>query len=467
MPPWRRTASWAAAIFVSALLPRLYVAIAWAREPVWDGHYYDFGARRLAAGLGYSDDVVIDGVTRWHPWCHYPVGYSAFLAGLYVVFGASAKVATIGNAVLGSALASLVYALGARALGHARGLVAGVLVAAMPELVVYSALLMTEPLASLAPIAAALVAYRFREKYPLRGAALAGVLLGLGTLVRPQTILGAPGLFLLAIDPSSIRDTLRRALAFAGVASASALLVVLPWTIRNCTVMDRCAFVSTNAGWNLAIGALPRATGRFETLRATDGCPVVTGQAQQDRCWMNAGVAAIRAEPKRFLALVPKKLAFTFDHASFPIGYLGEADKEGWSEDAKSRGRAILTGAHRLLLAFASLAVLPSFFPRVGRGRAIAIGVTVALFGVLLAVVLRDEPRPFWWLAVLTPLALAVPTPGRTPLGPVLRYLVFTYGAVVVTHAIFFGEDRYHVVLTPVFALLAAAAWRRSSEIPE
>ena len=23
-----------------ALLPRLFVAIAWAREPVWDGHYY-------------------------------------------------------------------------------------------------------------------------------------------------------------------------------------------------------------------------------------------------------------------------------------------------------------------------------------------------------------------------------------------------------------------------------------------
>ena len=42
-------------LFVSALiglvafLPRLYVAIAWTREPVWDGHYYDFGARRIAA----------------------------------------------------------------------------------------------------------------------------------------------------------------------------------------------------------------------------------------------------------------------------------------------------------------------------------------------------------------------------------------------------------------------------------
>ncbi len=38
-------------------------------------------------------------------------------------------------------------------------------------------------------------------------------------------------------------------------ATATTLLVVSPWTVRNCRVMDGCAFVSTNAGWNLAIGS--------------------------------------------------------------------------------------------------------------------------------------------------------------------------------------------------------------------
>jgi hypothetical protein len=33
----------------------------------------------------------------------------------------------------------------------------------------------------------------------------------------------------------------------------------------------------------------------------------------------------------------------------------------------------------------------------------------------------------------------------------------------LVTHAVFFGEDRYHAVVTPVLALLAAAAMRRSA----
>jgi len=36
------------ALGMVAFLPRLFVAIAWAREPVWDGHYYHLGASRIA-----------------------------------------------------------------------------------------------------------------------------------------------------------------------------------------------------------------------------------------------------------------------------------------------------------------------------------------------------------------------------------------------------------------------------------
>ena len=43
-----------AVLFLVALAPRLYVASAWSGEPVWDGHYYHFGAERIAAGFGYS-----------------------------------------------------------------------------------------------------------------------------------------------------------------------------------------------------------------------------------------------------------------------------------------------------------------------------------------------------------------------------------------------------------------------------
>src|SRR5690606_12773883 len=125
--------------------------------------------------------------------------------------------------------------------------------------------------------------------------------------------------------------------------------------LRNGRVMDGCALVSTNGGWNLAIGASPRATGRFEALHAADGCRDVTGQVQQDRCWQQRGLAWIAADPARWLGLVPAKLGHTFDHQSFAVGYLGEADPTAWPEERKARWRQILTVAARLLLGLAAL----------------------------------------------------------------------------------------------------------------
>ena len=52
-------------LFALALAPRLYVAMKWTAEAVWDGHYYEFGAHRIAHGLGYSDDLNVDGTANY------------------------------------------------------------------------------------------------------------------------------------------------------------------------------------------------------------------------------------------------------------------------------------------------------------------------------------------------------------------------------------------------------------------
>jgi len=61
-----------ALVALIALLPRVFVAIGWAREPVWDGHYYDFGAQRIADGLGYSAHRATPQGVVWQPWFPYP-----------------------------------------------------------------------------------------------------------------------------------------------------------------------------------------------------------------------------------------------------------------------------------------------------------------------------------------------------------------------------------------------------------
>jgi hypothetical protein len=258
-----------------------------------------------------------------------------------------------------------------------------------------------------------------------------------------------------------VRARLRTALVTVGLALATALAVVAPWTWRNCKVMDGCALVSTNAGWNLAIGASPRATGRFETLRATDGCPVVTGQVQQDRCWMREGMRWIKQDPGRWLSLAPKKLEHTFDHESFPIGYLGEANPAAWPEERRATGRAVLKIVHCALLALAALGLVAWPFGRglTLAGRIAQAGAAVFVLALIAHGVLSDT-HPFWPLAVAIPLLALLPLPGAPPRAGVIGYLAFAVASVAVTHVIFFGEDRYHMVVTPALCALAACALR-------
>ncbi len=447
-------AAFTIAVFVAALLPRLFVAIAWAKEPVWDGHYYHFGAERIARGLGYSEDVLAHGQLLWKPWVHYPVGYSALLGLCYRLFGSELVVAPVVNAIVGAALVAIVHRFARYYVNRDRARIAATLSALHPGLIAYSAVVMTEPLAALLILSSGLAALRFRGHWP--AIVYAGGLLGLASLVRPASL--AIGPLLLFTQPPPYRYAALRAAA----ASAVALLVVSPWTLRNCARLDGCALVSTNGGWNLAIGAITE-TGRFQTLRAADGCAVVTGQVQQDRCWARVGRAKISANPRHWLGLAPLKLSQTFDHESFAIEYLHEADPDSWPEPRRVAARALLTGFHRALLLLASFALVAR--PRFDEPRRAAFHVQVALAALLLGIsgyLVASERHPFYWLALLVPLLAALPLPGRPRQGSAGRYLLALLSVTALTHVVFFGEDRYHLVLTPLLCILAAAALRES-----
>jgi 4-amino-4-deoxy-L-arabinose transferase-like glycosyltransferase len=440
------------ALFALALAPRLYVALTWSGEPVWDGHYYDFGARRIAEGFGYSDDLTIAGHTIWHPWCHYPVGYSAFLAAFYRVIGATHTSAAIANSLTGAALAVVTWLLAREALSTWRSRAAGLIVALHPGMIVYAALVMTEPLAALLTLGAFWIAVRDANR--MRGAIAGALVLGVAALVRPQALLCAPFLGMMVVPRLSLKS-----IAVIATLCAVTLVPVLPWTARNCHVMDGCALVSTNGGWNLAIGSFPRATGRFETLRSSDGCREVTGQVQQDRCWFAYGAREILDHPARWLALIPAKLGFTFDHESFAIEYLREARPESWPEQRRVFARSVTTFAHRLLL-FAAAFGCVALHARAAQRRGTR--VQVALLGLVLLLVaigVSAESPTFWPLALVCAVVPWLPLPGAPEWPWALRLPVALLASTVLVHAVFFGEDRYHVV-TPVLALLAAAAFR-------
>jgi hypothetical protein len=447
-------AAFAAVLFVVALGLRLAAAFWLAQEPVWDGHYYDVGAHGIASGHGYAADV--NGV--WRPWCHYPVGYSAYLAAFYMLLGNVPWAPHVANGLAGAALAVMTFLLAREGLSPLRARVAGLLVALHPGLVLFGALLMSEPLSALGVMTAFWAALRMRRapialRHPLAGPIAGALVLGVAALVRPQALLCAP--FLALAVP-------KKRMVAAVVACVVSVIPVLPWTARNCEVMDGCALVSTNGGWNLAIGSFPRATGRFVQLKPEDGCREVTGQVQQDRCWLALGARSILADPVRWIGLMPEKLSQTFDHESFAVEYLNQVKPAFWANGRRELGRAITTSAHRVLVAASALAGIALVLGARLRARArrVQTGLlaAVAIVGAIGAFAVES---PTFWPIVLLACAIPwLPLPGRPrPTAPVLLSTSLL-ATVALTHAVFFGEDRYHVVAIPALCLLAASAFR-------
>ncbi|APR99329.1 hypothetical protein BCY86_00535 [Pajaroellobacter abortibovis] len=444
-----------------ALLPRLYIALSFGVTPVWDGYYYDIGAKRIAGGFGYSDELIEGGYPVWHPWSHYPVGYSVFLAFFYRFIGTFPWMGPVVNACVGAACPLFTWLLGRHALSEKRARFAALLVALHPGLILYSATFMTELLTTLLILLSFWLLVRARHSlWSFVGASL---IIGIASFVRPQTFLCTPFLA-LAVPGGWSRMRWWRPFGYGLLGAVLALIPTLPWTLRNCHVLDQCTWISTNGGWNLAIGAFHRATGRFEALHASDGCSTTLGPVQQDRCWLHYGLAHIQAEPLRWLALIPRKLHYTFDYETFAVEYLAQANPERWTERDRKLGWYALTWFHDALVCMAVVAMI-----RLGWSAAkplqAGIWIGVGALSVTVATWLQKEVA-VWPLVVLISLLPWLRT-SSTSSWPLPFQLSFVWIALTaMTHIIFFGEDRYHIVITPMLCIFAACYVFRSDKKP-
>jgi 4-amino-4-deoxy-L-arabinose transferase-like glycosyltransferase len=425
-----------------ALAARLaVVAWAYARFPASeDGLFYDTFARRLASGAGYTW-LWPDGAVTYV--AHYPVGYPAMLAAAYAVAGASPGVAMIVNAIIGAASACAAHRLIARAQPESRwrAIGAGLAVALHPALVPYTAAVMTEGVTAALLVVAAAIAARARDDArPAKWIVLAGVAMGVATLVRPQSLLLAPILGALAVtERSQWRSRVARAVAVLAIAIG----VCLPWTARNCARMDRCALVSVNGGWNLLIGTQTK-DGAWAKVEVPDACRTVWSESMKDVCFERAARDAIARAPFAWIARAPAKLAATFDYFGAAPWYLHASNAGAFDADAKIVLGTVETVVSRALL-LAALVALGRFAGARPLARKL-----VALGGAVFAVTLHA------WIGYVA-LVVATALLGRRALTHSLG-LPFSCGviaATAATHAAFFGAGRYGLVVAPFVACLA------------
>src|SRR5262245_16287671 len=256
----------ALAVFAVALAIRL-VALWAARdaELVLDEQTYALRAEELLEGRGFlgsyqswvRHDASKPADLPQYPGAWQPPAYTAFIAAVMALSGRSLLSVKLAQVLLGSLSVLLVLDLGRSWFGERAGRAAAWFAALYPNLIAFTHYLWSETLFIFLLLAGLVALSRQGEPPRPREAALAGLLLGLAALTRAALVYFLPLLsaWLVAVHHRKARA----ALAAAAIASAVALLAILPWTVRNTLLHGGFVLIETNAPYNLWRGNGPGA----------------------------------------------------------------------------------------------------------------------------------------------------------------------------------------------------------------
>lgn len=281
-----------ALIVAVALVVRVTWVLVFQTPPASDAAAYDGLALRLAQGEGY---VTADGT----PTAFWPIGYPAFLATLYIIFGHSWLAAGLANAFLGAVSVILTYRLAREFLCGRLSLVAAGVIALLPSHIIsFTSVLRNEALHTVLVLAALIATCNLARHPNWKRATLLGLILGIGVYVRPI-------LLLFPIVIMAMGGSVNRKLGLAGIALLVCLLTISPWTVRNYLVMGEPILTATNGGTTFWIGNGHGATGEFRDI--PENTFSSSSEIVRYREGIELGLRNIVEHPGEWISILPSK----------------------------------------------------------------------------------------------------------------------------------------------------------------
>jgi len=318
-----------AGVFLLALAVRLTYMWQTAGGPLFhvnqgDARWHDEWARRIASGT----------LTDGRPFFRAPL-YPFFLAGVYRIAGDGPWAARVVQHVLGAASCVLLFLLARRVFSMPVALIASLLTALYGPLMYFENELLMEPLAAFLMLAALLSLTRAADA-PTGGRWLmAGLLLGLCCITRPNFLL------VVLVVLAWLAFTGRRALSWGSRASgalsllAGTALPIVPVTLHNVLVGGDFVLIASQGGINFEIGNNPASDGKTAAapawlirhphhgyldnvyaasrLVAENDLGRPLKDSQVARYWLGRGLAFWREQPAAAATLLLKKLYFLFN----------------------------------------------------------------------------------------------------------------------------------------------------------
>ncbi|HWF53999.1 MAG TPA: glycosyltransferase family 39 protein [Solirubrobacteraceae bacterium] len=242
-----------AALVVVALVVRIAVVIATPHFiPVTDAGEFDHIAVSLADHGTYPSSYL---APHAGPTAFRPPLFPGALAAVYTIVGTGSQhtrwdAGRVLEAVFGAIAVWLIALIATRVWGWRVGLVAAGIAAVWPPLVLVGSSLLSESLFIALILASVWAALVYRDDRRLRWAVLAGVFVGLSALTRGNG-------FLLVIPVGFLVWTTRPRRSWAAVRAplavlAAAVVVLIPWTVRNYDQFHTFVPVTTETGYALA-----------------------------------------------------------------------------------------------------------------------------------------------------------------------------------------------------------------------
>lgn len=425
--PWGR--SFPFLIYILALIVRLAPVLLSRGMGIGldDMFQYDMLARSLAAGNGFrwyapSDLGQIVGALRSYgvtfdeaslptdprgiPTSFRAPLYPAFLSVVYSASGMQHRflAARMAQALLTASLAPLAYGLALK-MGarekHARW--AGWVPALWPMLVLFPLGLATENLFQPLVAAGVLALCPATTSRRWRWQIAAGILFGLAVLTRSVIVV-----FPIVVTVWLwIRGDRRTAAALI----ACLVLLTLPWSVRNSLLHGKPTFVETSLGYNLYLGYHPDGDGSFVFGPSLDLIPILD-DAERDARGRDLALEFIRENPWRLPGLMLSRFAHLWGLEDRVFAYF-------YSNGFLGR----LPPALVVVLFLVLVLPLPLLAP-------------LSLLGMA-----SDRQNAPWTIAVL---------------------LLASYTAV---HTLVMAEERFHLVMVPLLAALAARGLSHGKEL--
>jgi hypothetical protein len=288
---------------------RLIWVIAEDSQPYSDAEDYHQLATGIARGWGYVSEET------GRPTAYRPVGYPAFLGGLYWFFGEGYFVGIIANVTLSTFVLLLTYKYALMVFKSDRiALISIAILAIFPNQIVYNSLLLAEILAQSLFMALLILWHR--------SSLVAGVVLGLLIYVKPIFIFIPLVFFLIAIIG---KKPILNSLKYIFTLYIIALAILSPWVYRNYQLFGKLVLVSTNAGINFWIGNNPNAEGDYQEVIVPAEYSQLN-EAEEDAVWRGKALDFICEHPLKALNLYLIKI--------FKIWY---SDADGYSANVLSK----------------------------------------------------------------------------------------------------------------------------------